>query len=271
MSDVKPRARLRPSMTTRSPRPHTLARHARGPEPGRPTERVRPPEHRLSRRRLLIGWGIALVGVVLLTAVLDAVRDDMSLASILLLYLSVCVTASATGGWAPGLAAVIGSIALADYFFTEPYFQWTVDDPQVVVALVVFGAVTATVAVLTDVVATRTRQALRAQAEATGLAQLTSALVDSDDPLGQLTYDLCSCFDLEGVSLLRPTENGWETVADAGAHPPRSPLSGDDAVAIPRSEVQLVMNGPRLPQEDRRLLAGFAGHIALVLAREQRS
>jgi two-component system, OmpR family, sensor histidine kinase KdpD len=116
---------------------------------GRPTR----PGLTRGRRRL----GLALVAIVLpsLTAVLVQVRGDLTLGSVLLLYVLAVVVISVVGGLVAGVIAAIASFVLANYFLTSPYRTLAVNDRDSVIELVVFLLVSVTVSVLVDLAARR--------------------------------------------------------------------------------------------------------------------
>ena len=124
----------------------------------------------LSRRRQLISAGIAVVVLTLLTLILVARRDDVSLTIVFLLYLAAVVALSAAGGPIVGISVAIVAFLLVNFFFTEPLHTLDVSDPERLAELIIFLAVSATVATLVDT-AGRRRGVLEARtAEAEQLA-----------------------------------------------------------------------------------------------------
>ena len=95
------------------------------------------------------------------------------------------------------MAAVTG-VASGEYFFTCPYFQW-VNDPNIIVAMVVFVVVAMTVSVLADTTARRTAEAAAPVPRPPSLAHLASAVLTSRDPLPRLMHDLRATFTLDAV------------------------------------------------------------------------
>ena len=104
----------------------------------------------LSRRRQLISAGAAVVVLTLLTLILDARRDDVSTTIVFLLYLAAVVALSAAGGPIVGIAVAIVAFLLVNWFFTEPLHTLNVSDPERFAELIIFLAVSATVATLVD-------------------------------------------------------------------------------------------------------------------------
>src|SRR5213076_2732690 len=133
----------------------------------------RHPGHRRgapSRPRQLAGWALTLIGLPLLTAVLAPLRDNVTLATDLMLYLVATVVIAAVGGITVAVSAAVVAFLLSNWFFTPPIHTLTIEDPENVTALVVFIVSAVVASVLVDRVAARRREALQARAEATALA-----------------------------------------------------------------------------------------------------
>jgi len=124
----------------------------------------------LSRRRQLISAGVAVVVLTLLTLILVAQRGDVSLTIVFLLYLAAVVALSAAGGPIVGISVAIVAFLLVNFFFTEPLHTLDVSDPERLAELIIFLAVSGTVATLVDT-AGRRRDVLEVRtAEAEQLA-----------------------------------------------------------------------------------------------------
>ena len=135
---------------------HSFA--AKGGEP-------RPPRA-LARNRVVTGWVLSILGPVVLVVLLRPLRDDISLASELLLFLALAVGVALVGGrWPAVVDAVIGSLLL-NWFFTPPFGTLTIDRPEQAFSLVVFVLVAVSVASVVDQAARQSQQAARARAEA---------------------------------------------------------------------------------------------------------
>jgi len=104
----------------------------------------------LSGRRQAISAVSGVVALGLLTAILDVWRDDVSLTIVFLLYLAAVVALAAAGGPVVGIAAALVAFLVVNYFFTEPVHTLDVSDPERVAELVIFLAVSGTVAALVD-------------------------------------------------------------------------------------------------------------------------
>ena len=75
----------------------------------------------LPRRRRVAGWVLAATVLPLLTLVLIPLRADLSLSTVLLLYLAAVVLIAAVGGLAVGLVAAVVAFLLQNWFFTPPH------------------------------------------------------------------------------------------------------------------------------------------------------
>jgi two-component system sensor histidine kinase KdpD len=120
----------------------------------------------LSRRRQTVSAGAGMLLLALLTMVLDRARDDVSTATIFLLFLASVVAISAAGGPLVGISAAVLAFLLVNFFFTEPLHTLDVSDPERLAELIIFLAVSGTVATLVntasrrrDVIEVRTAEA----------------------------------------------------------------------------------------------------------------
>ncbi|MBE6904802.1 MAG: DUF4118 domain-containing protein [Ruminococcaceae bacterium] len=124
--------------------------------------------------------------------------------------LSVLLTARLTRGYAYGIASSVIATGAFNYFFTEPYFTLSVNDPTY---LITFAIMTFT-AIITSALTSKVKQnALKAQEqemEASALYRLTNRLTDAADisDIASITIrtisDImdcraaCLCFDENG-------------------------------------------------------------------------
>jgi K+-sensing histidine kinase KdpD len=113
----------------------------------------------LSRRRRLAGALTGLVVLPLLTLGLAQLRDVLELPSQMLLYLLAVVVVALVGGLVPALAAAVAAAVLLDHYFIPPLGDFTVADPDNVVALVAFVLVAGAVGSVVGLAARRTREA----------------------------------------------------------------------------------------------------------------
>ncbi len=230
--------------------------------------------------RLLLGLGLSAVLMPLLALALTPFRDDLSLSSLILIFLVAVVAISLVGRlWAALVAAVVGSLLL-NFFFTPPVYTWTIAEAENVFALSVFLLVAVTVSATVNVAIQRTQQAAQARREANSLAVVAGSVLRGSRPLAALLDQLRESFALDSVTLLERNQEAPETPADRGdssrwsiaesVGSPRcaAPREGDVEVPVDDT-LTLVLKGPTLDATDQRIVEAFAVQAALAL-RQQR-
>jgi len=234
----------------------------------------------LGWRRRGIGFGLAALGLPLLTYALTRLRGDLSLPSDILLFLAWVVVVALVGGLYPALAAAVAGFLLLNYYFTPPIHFWTISERENVLALIVFLAVAAAVSATVDRAARRTREAAQARAEAETLSTLAGSVVRGSRPLPALLDQLRETFGFTGVSLLerhpdtppgpdqRRDPTGWRLAAAVGDKPCLAPTDGDVDIPVD-DELTLVARGHTLAAHDRRLVEAFATQAAIALRQER--
>ncbi len=231
--------------------------------------RRRPRGAVLSPRRRLVAWTLAIIAPPLLTLVLANVRDALSLPSDLLMFLLVVVVVAALGGFVPAFVCAITGFLFANWFFTPPYYEFTISEGENLVALVIFLVVGGVVSLLVDTASRRTADAARARAEAETLAALSGTLSASDDPLPQLVSQLQVAFDATHVAVLgEQPDDTWTVLASAGETAPARPDDADVVVPLHGTEV-LVLSGEALGDDDREVLKAFAGQVAIAVQQRE--
>lgn len=233
----------------------------------------------LSRRRRLLGFALAALGVPLLTLLLN-VLPDLTLASDILLFLAAVVAVALVGGLWPALVAALGGSLILNWFFTPPFRTLTINEPDNLLALAVFVGVAVAVSWIVDVAARRTREAARAAADAQTLAAVAGGVLRGGRPLIALLDQLRETFGLRAVSVLelaeeatgRPArareERAWCVVASVGEHPATTPDRGETVVPVDE-RITVVLCGARLEAADRRLVEAFAAQAAVALRQER--
>ncbi|MFG1706520.1 DUF4118 domain-containing protein [Nonomuraea sp. M3C6] len=232
----------------------------------------------LNRKRRLIGWAVAVVGMPLLTAVLLPFRDVLSLPSEILLFLCLTVGVALIGGTWPAFTAAVGGSLLLNWYFTPPVGEFTIADPENFLALVVFVLVAAAVSTIVDLAARRTREAARASADAEALSTLAGHVLRGEAALSSLLGRMRETFALDSVTLLErvgePTPDdqsepgAWRIVATSGAAPCTNPGVADTDVMI-NDTLVLAARGRLLDASDRRVLEAFAAEAAVALRQER--
>jgi two-component system, OmpR family, sensor histidine kinase KdpD len=230
----------------------------------------------LSWRRRLSGGLTALVVLPLLTLGLAQLRTGLSLSSEILCYLVAVVIIALIGGLYPALAAALAASLLINYYFSPPFYSFTIADTNNIVALAGFLVVAAAVSSVVDLAARRTRQAARATAEAETLSALAGSVLSGDDALPALLGKLRETFGMDSAALLHrdvdspiPGEaDAWSVVACSGLNPCASPETAD--ITVPAGQTaMLALRGRALPAADQRVLAAFAARAATALEQRQ--
>lgn len=253
-----------------------MPRDAEGPRPGTgsgaDTGRIRtaPRAHaapRTSTRRRLLAAGATAAGLAVLTAALLPARDTLSLASIVLIYLTAVVLVAATSGLLLALAASIASDALVNFFFVPPYHTLSVESRDPVITLVVYVVVATTISATVDLAARQRAAAARSGVEAALLARITETPLE-ERPLKAVLEHVRDTFGMTGAALLETDAEpgrGEHTVAAVGNPPSQRPTLS--APAGP--QLRLVADGPAVFAPDQRFLALLATAAARALQAER--
>jgi two-component system sensor histidine kinase KdpD len=239
-----------------------------GDEPFDPGAMMRFRAPAISRRRQALALLLGAVLLPLLTLVLDALRDELSLPSELLFYLLVVVAVGAVGGFMPAVVTAVVAFLLANWFFTPPFHTLTIEEENHLVALLAFVIVGAVLGVSVSSAARRRAQAVQAQAEAETLARLSGSLLSEQDPVPALMSGMRSAFACTSVAVLRHEGDGWRVESSAGDPVPQRPE--DAQVSIPLdAETSLAVSGPGLSEVHLSTLRAFAGQLALAVERRR--
>ncbi len=219
----------------------------------------RAPVGGLGRRRHVTGAIVALVGLPLLTLLLDSTRGTFSLEGQVLLYLLAVVGIAVIGGMAVAVVSAVAAAFLINYYFVRPVHTLEVAQGEQALALGVFLVVAAVVSWAVETAARRARAAEQARIEAETLSSLTDSDFERGDMLHQVLERARETFRMESVTLsVRERPSGaWVDADNAGWAPPgeEAPLRFDVAIG---TELRLIGRGPALFAEDQRILRAFA-------------
>ena len=207
----------------------------------------------LSRRRLLTGLGLCLVGLPLLTWVMVRLRDSATGESVLLIYLLAVVVVAVVGGMLPGLLAAFGGFLLANWFLTPPFHTFSVGEPAALADLVVFVLAAVIVSVTVEVGARNRAKAERNRLQTHIVANLSSAEMQGVSVERVLDH-VRQLYGMSTVALA-PHADLQQPVASVGPTPHGSPV-----LSIPASDtLSLLGYGRPVFAEDRVLLQALAG------------
>jgi two-component system sensor histidine kinase KdpD len=231
--------------------------------PRLPTTRGRRIER--SRRHARLAWALCLIGLPVLTTVLSATHQHVSVGSALLLDLCLVMAVAALGGLLPGLVASVAAFALTNWFLTPPLHTLSVGEAQNVVALSVFVLVTVVVSVLVDRAARRSMEAAVARTEAAALARSAATLVGAHDPLPDLLEQVRATFALDSASVLERTESGWWPTHVSGTPELLTPTDGTSVDLSRDGSLRLVVSANALGAEQLEVLRAFADQLAMAV------
>ncbi|WAC57000.1 sensor histidine kinase [Gordonia sp. SL306] len=216
-----------------------------------------------------LSWLAAVVVPMVVTGVLAWLDRWLGFASESALFFVAVLAVSLLGGIGPAALSAVVSGLLLNYFFTNPRFTFTIDEPDNLITIMVMLVIAIAVAALVDSAATRRVQAQRAGRDAELLSLFSSAVLGGADVPGLLER-VRETYDQEGVALIRRRDRGViEVASDVGAN---APIVENDAVTIcpvPGGEYELWLVGPKLGGRDRRVLTTVATQAAGAVQRHQ--
>ncbi|MGZ4682161.1 MAG: DUF4118 domain-containing protein [Acidimicrobiales bacterium] len=226
----------------------------------------------LSPRRQAAGWLLTIIGIPLLTLLLDQVQGTLNLPTDMLLFLVLVVVVAMVGGLWPALVAAVVSSLSVNWFFTEPTHTFTIAEGENLIALITFLVVATLVSALVTQVSRRSADALRARTEAEALARVAGGLVGDDDALAEMVDHLRTTFDRDAVTLLVPDpegSGGAEWMVEVSAGSPALTTPGDHPTLPLVDGAVLVHEGPPLNAEDQQVLHVFAAQLGSALERRR--
>jgi len=195
----------------------------------------------------------AMAGLIGMTAALVPLRAELSMASVVLLYLVPVVITAATGGrWLPAVTAVVADLVV-NFFYVPPYHTLVVESRDHLIVLFVYLLVAGTISIAVDVAARHRARAGRSAVEAALLARASTTPIDGS-AVGQLLDQVRSAYRMTTVALTDGAQL-IEQVGPAGA--------GTPALEVPAGPtMRLVAWGPGLFAEDRTALTRLAAAAA---------
>ncbi|MFI6032144.1 sensor histidine kinase [Amycolatopsis magusensis] len=222
----------------------------------------------LTPSRRLLGWALSLAAPGVATTLGLLLRDQVDFSTDVVGYVLATVVVALVGGLGPALLAAAFSGGLLNFFFTEPRYQLTVQEPRNVVTLVAMIVVAILVAAVVDAAARRAVQAARARTEASLLASYARTVLTHAQPVDRLLEKVRENFGLTSVALVEKKSGSWRRVAYTGTDPCTRPDDADVDIPVTH-DVHLVLRGRALAAHDRGVLEAAAGQALLAL-RQQR-
>ncbi|MCJ1712758.1 ATP-binding protein [Microbacterium sp. M1A1_1b] len=199
----------------------------------------------LSRGRVLAAFGLSIVVGPLLTWLLSFGTDPDAITVDVLAYQLLVLVVALVGGMLPAVfAAVLSGLSL-DFFFVQPLYRVTVQQPWHLAALVMYVISAVLVSFVVDRSARRSRTARRAAAESGLLIGIAGSVLRGDDALQALVDRTREAFGFAGLRVrqgdLVPATSG--TFGDAP----------DATTSLPSGAVLEFAGAPDDPTQ-RRLL-----------------
>lgn len=192
---------------------------------------------------------VCLLGTALLVLIMAPFRDDIGLVNAGFLFLLFTLVIAAVWGWEAGLLAAILTNLAFNFFFIEPLYTFTVQEPNNVLALVVFLTVSVIGGTLLSQARRSAQEARRLQAEAEMALALSQALSLETEPeaaLRTLCREVTNAFAAPGAAVLARSAGSWSVLASAGS---------PDADRLPDPEERSLAD--RAAEEKR--IAGMGG------------
>ncbi len=238
---------------------------------------------RLGRRRVAIGFILAVL-LPPLVQWLEGYPQSVNFATVMLFQFTAAIAVALVGGLWPAVVAAIWGSLLLNYFSAPPTGTLTISDPQNLLALGLFLAVSSAVAVVVDRSARRSKDAAVAGAEAATLSELARGVLASPDTVQVFLEQVREYFQVSTVALFRRESarsdddggtrrvpvSGWTLAASVGEDPPSDPSGADNMEEVSATLV-LALSGRTLPARDRRLLGAFGAHLMAMEQREELS
>ena len=218
----------------------------------------------LSLRRRLIGVGVTVVGLPLLTWPLAILRNPNALTAEVLAYQLFVVVVAIVGGISPALLAAVGAGFLLDYFFEPPLYVIRIAEPAHFATLIIFMVVAALVSLVVDQAARRLRAANRSAAESEVLVAVASGVIGGTDAIEALVARLREAFGMTSVALIEDGAVVYLSVDESAASP------ADEETTLPLgTNANLTLKGKTLAASDRKILGAFISQLESALDRRR--
>jgi two-component system, OmpR family, sensor histidine kinase KdpD len=222
-----------------------------------------------------LGFVLALITIFLTTTALFPVRQELNTSTISQLYLIPVLISTILWGLWPGIFSAFTAFLAYNFFFIQPYYTFTVHNPQDIVALIIFLVVAVVISQLVG----RTRSGLAAavarENETIHLYQLSLELAgvnNLDEVTSVITRKVAETVQATEIELSIQPIYGKPTFKFT--IPEIRQESGKPDQVIPLEtvrgflgEMHLWLGGRRLGIAEERLLKAFAIQGALALER----
>ncbi|WP_104086513.1 DUF4118 domain-containing protein [Arthrobacter sp. GMC3] len=220
----------------------------------------------LNRKRVIAGFALA----VILPLLVQVATGELSLQLTMLIQFAATIAVALVGGLWPAVVAAVWSSLLLNYYSAPPVGTLNISDPENLLALAVFLLAAVAVALAVDQSARRSREAIKAGAEAATLSELARGILASQDTVQVFLEQVREHFGMRTVALFSGQGSDlstWRIDASVGEEPPQTPGQAENVEEISEHLV-LGLSGRILPASDRRLLGAFGAHLIALEQRE---
>jgi two-component system, OmpR family, sensor histidine kinase KdpD len=215
----------------------------------------------LSPRRQIAGAVLAVAGLPLLTALLNALQSHLNLSDDLLIYLVAVVAITVVGGFWPAVVASVAACLLLNWFFTEPLHTFTIAEPRNLLALVLFVTVAVAVSSVVHLAARREADAAYSSKETESLLGLAQTVLSGADTPGDVLDHLTATHGGH-AELLERVGGRWIKVASSGELDPTISALRFEV----RPDLALEVSG-QAASATMSLLAGYTAQAVAALDR----
>jgi K+-sensing histidine kinase KdpD len=132
----------------------------------------------LRRAPAVVRYGAALLLVGVAVAVGFALKSLVTPANLTLIFVLPVVIAATSFGWGPSLATVVAGVLAFDFFFTEPYFQFTIASATDLWAAILLFIIAAIVSAVAAEAQRRAASAQRAARQASALQVVAHMVIE---------------------------------------------------------------------------------------------
>lgn len=182
------------------------------------------------------GYGAAVLGVALMTALIHAIPGAAHIANISMLYLLVVIGTAVGFGSRPAVVASLLAFLTFNWSFVQPRFTFRVGDPAEWITLLMFLVTAAVTGQLTALLRARAEEARHRERETAALAEASAAVasqVDRDRALAEVLRRLADVTRLEVAGIFLPGSGAEiEVAASYGECRDKPAILTDGAVFI---------------------------------------
>jgi hypothetical protein len=230
-------------------------------------------------------WALAILGPVAVSGILVAFREQFRPSNAALVLVLVVLASAVVGGrWGGATAAIVSALCF-DFFFTRPYYSFTInsrDDIETTIVLLIVGLAVGELVVRTR----RSRQVARASRREVEQVRRVSALRAGGEAAGKLIQilqrELVEALDVRDVRFERPP---FATALPRLGHGSVTVPAQENGTPVgPRNEVELPVwgqgrefgrfvlvlptasTGISINPDDRALAAALADQLGAALA-----